>query len=546
MEVIVRIIVGNIAFPAERINMDNSSIVDITPDVNLVNSLANSNHNFLTALADLMDNSIDAECSEIHIKGGIKNGKTYLIIADDGNGMDIETVSRAMKYGWHNPENKNGLGRFGMGMKTSSTCIGRKFTILTKTEKSELLKAIYDPELMNSTGRWIAHVSLTVEPDDIASFNEYVGENEKSGTVIRIEELKQFTTSANLSQKISGIKKTLGRIFRYFLTPITQKESNTGIIKIFINGNEIFGIDPLEQHAPNTVVKFDEKIEIATGRFVHAKCVYISELDAGQNNEDNHGVLHYHCQAQTYQGVYVVRGNREIMAAETKIFEPIWDTRRQDKSWCRIELRYSNMDDVFRVSVDKCGINDVEQSAMDKLSEKLAIYVRQIQNVRRSFTASKTTEELEKIHSAVETEISNKNKLLEFPRSKKVEKIKKGNKNGTILPRNTNETRSGKANVFTSKAGNFKVGFRDFGAAGQLFNLEWEKSVIIIEWNTSHPFYQKYMGDPDVDKISAIDYMAFALASHLTREIQEKGDDGWMYGDSFIASISNNLRVLTM
>lgn len=524
--------------------MQETSLVDITPSINLVPSLRTASHDFRTAIADLIDNSIDAECESVWIRAGSSGGKTHLIIADNGDGMDLETLVNALRYGWHNPEN-SGLGKFGLGMKTSATSLGEKFTILSRSEPQKLLKAVFDPSIIMQQKAWKAPVGYTTEQADLEQMKEFLNENE-TGTIILIENLSQFNSPSNLSHGLLGVRKHLGRVFRYFLTPNHQKDSKTGKLRMFVNETEIFGVDPLESQASHTTMWFDDDIDLGDGNFVRAKCAYLSDLDAGINKDGDSGELNYYLEKQTYQGVYVVRENREIMAADTTVFEPIWGGRHPSKNYLRIELRYSKLDHVFKVDHDKSVIKDVGQSAMDILREKLSLFVTQCARVRRAETASRQPEDLKKTHENVEKEILSKTNLLDVPKSKKIQRIKSGEKTGTVHPKNTPARKNGKSEILSSRAGNFKIGFCNLGSSGQLFQLAWEKNVIQIDWNTSHPFYQKFMLAAVKDQISSIDYMTFALAAHLTKTIQQDPENGWGHADNFIASVSNNLRVLAM
>ena len=89
---------------------------------NLIESMRSLGYSFETAIADLIDNSISANASKIDILlSPIDN--PYLIILDNGYGMNSKELEEALRYGAKNPlerRENNDLGRFGLGMKSAS------------------------------------------------------------------------------------------------------------------------------------------------------------------------------------------------------------------------------------------------------------------------------------------------------------------------------------------------------------------------------------------------------------------------------------------
>lgn len=87
-------------------------------------------HNTAYAIAELIDNSIEAHagnidllCAEEYTQVGTRRRRRVCRIAvlDDGVGMDVETLLEALKFGGgtrhHSPK---GIGKYGMGLPTSS------------------------------------------------------------------------------------------------------------------------------------------------------------------------------------------------------------------------------------------------------------------------------------------------------------------------------------------------------------------------------------------------------------------------------------------
>lgn len=85
------------------------------------------------ALADLIDNSIDAEARRVEITIYRNDDEiTSVTIADDGHGMDAARLRTGMQFGGRVDHAPNDLGVFGMGMKTASFSQCETLTVLTR------------------------------------------------------------------------------------------------------------------------------------------------------------------------------------------------------------------------------------------------------------------------------------------------------------------------------------------------------------------------------------------------------------------------------
>ena len=94
----------------------------------LVESLRDTGYTYQAAFADIVDNSIAAEATKIHIdmQEGIMGNELDVSFYDNGLGMTEAQLVDAMKYGSPRRPSPNSLGKFGMGLKTASTAfVGR-------------------------------------------------------------------------------------------------------------------------------------------------------------------------------------------------------------------------------------------------------------------------------------------------------------------------------------------------------------------------------------------------------------------------------------
>ena len=98
-------------------------------------SLRAMGYDLSTAIADLIDNSISANSTTIHVDFSWNKGNPWILISDDGRGMTESELKTAMKPGSQSPQeirDTHDLGRFGLGLKTASWSQCKRMTVLSK------------------------------------------------------------------------------------------------------------------------------------------------------------------------------------------------------------------------------------------------------------------------------------------------------------------------------------------------------------------------------------------------------------------------------
>jgi len=544
-------------------------IRNITPATGLVEALRNNGHDPYTAVADIIDNSIDADAENIQLlieKAQDANSKSKLVIIDDGIGMDEETVVRALVFGDHRDPDSS-LGRFGVGLKTSATTIGTDFYVLSKKANGVLVKGVYNPDDIIKTKKWEVLAGETTDPQDIAEFSDYV--KSESGTVVVINDLSKHHADNSLNQFKTKLIEETGETFRHFLILLTpeirkqlkdkskkselEKTEAKASLTITVNGSFVYGRDPLEKLLPSTKTLYDDNVVTSLGnvRVTITELQYYPEKDP----DAIYGPDHIH------QGVNVIRENRQIVAHDNKVFEPIWGARHSSLNHIRAEIRYSkDMDKAFRVNFDKTGLKWIDESVFDKLKSVMRPIIEQSRRNRQAVVSKSSVdnEDLTKVHDSVTNDLFSKRSILDIPNRKKIER-KKGNKIGTVHPKGTTVTRSGTKPVDT-KIGKFIVEHQSNGTVGPAFDFEFENNMLKIIWNVDHPFVQRFITSSSedqpkesessvkVDQVKCLDMVAFSVASYWSQIVSESDDDqvDWEKRDRFFQSIAQNLRVLTM
>ena len=86
----------------------------------LITSLRDMGYDFSQAVADVVDNSIEAKASLVAIDVEFDGDDSWLRIADNGVGMKPDQLREAMRYGADRDYEEDDLGKFGLGLKTAS------------------------------------------------------------------------------------------------------------------------------------------------------------------------------------------------------------------------------------------------------------------------------------------------------------------------------------------------------------------------------------------------------------------------------------------
>jgi hypothetical protein len=157
----------SITMEAKPMTVQNSITEDVTPKPeDFVKSIAEQGYRLETAIADLVDNSISAGADRIEVLLDTESRPFKLFIADNGKGMDEETLKSAMRFPSSSMEEVRGktdLGRFGLGLKTASFSQTRHFTALSRASEQGVFHGrTWDVELLRRKG-WVLKVENEAE-----------------------------------------------------------------------------------------------------------------------------------------------------------------------------------------------------------------------------------------------------------------------------------------------------------------------------------------------------------------------------------------------
>lgn len=209
----------------QRRHRQDSSIaelVDITPHVSLLSKVGQSGHSVADAVAELVDNALDARVGgtvQVDVSYNLREG--WLRVDDDGRGMSRRELSQALVLAL-SAKGGADIGRFGLGLKTACTSLGDRFVITTAPVDGAVgWAAEYDEEQFLMSGEWKMPVRRRKK-------------HRPHGTTVSVESSRLYS---GLQQ---SLERNLGWTFRHFLVD--------GVLKLTVNGIEVepgeHAIDP--------------------------------------------------------------------------------------------------------------------------------------------------------------------------------------------------------------------------------------------------------------------------------------------------------------
>jgi len=221
----------------------------------LVRSLRDMGYDFTTAVADLVDNSLEANATVISINVEFEGDNSWIRVSDNGKGMTETELIEAMRYGSGREYNEQSLGKFGLGLKTASMSQCQRLTVASRTdpEHINIVARCWDFEYIENSDRWEV---LRISQNDLDRAIR-VELEKTTGTVIFWQKLDRILGYKHPYGEIARRRLfTMCRDLEIHLAMVFHKFLNGEIpgrnLKIFLNGNEIKGWDPFARNETKT------------------------------------------------------------------------------------------------------------------------------------------------------------------------------------------------------------------------------------------------------------------------------------------------------
>lgn len=497
---------------------------DCPPDPErVIEGLRDTGYNFDTAIADVVDNSIAADATQIDILVNMApDGVLTVYVADNGVGMNEEGLKNAMKYGSKVRADLASLGKFGLGLKTASTAFCRCLSVVSKSDEDMIArKAQWDLDYVAKVNAWkLKYPEVTKDELDVLDATTKGG----TGTLVIWEKvdrlLKAYSNRGNaqnaLKKKIQELEFHLSMVYQRFLD---KNDSRANNVEITLNGTSIRPWDPFVISEKESEMLAEDEIEVTlpdgtTPSFsMHAYMIPRGADFSTTKAKEEARV------SNDMQGFYVYRENRLIHYGDwLGMF-----SKEPHLSLLRVEFSFDHsLDSAFNVDIKKSRILPAEE-ILDYIKKSFIPAPRRAAEERyRKGTTIQAADKAEQrdAHAASNRNIEEKAKSVEEAKVSvtKDDEIKVENQHGEFTHKITI--------ISSAKPGQMRV----IPVPSLESNQLWEPCIVdgkqAVQINQSHPYYQKvyYPVLSQNVMVTGMDALLWALASaeHATYNEETK------------------------
>ena len=276
----------------------------------MLESLRGLGYALPTALADLVDNSITANSSEVAIHLEWAGPDSWVRIVDDGDGMDDAALESGMRLGARDPRAERAardLGRFGLGLKTASFSQARRLTVASRQNGGPIVCLHWDLDLIGQEpgAEWPLFEGPAQESEQLLAPLEQM----KNGTIVLWEKLDRIVTdgfgATDMIELADRVEAHLAMTFHRLL------DGQQPILRLLLNDRRVKAWDPYIIGHPGKALESPEyRILHTTG--VKVQCHVLPHRDMLKPAEQESAAGPKGWTQQ--EGFYVYRNCRLLLA----------------------------------------------------------------------------------------------------------------------------------------------------------------------------------------------------------------------------------------
>jgi hypothetical protein len=338
------------------------------------------------AIADLIDNSIDAAAKDVLIRFVYdRKGVQRVFIVDNGNGMSELTLSKAMAFGSELPHKQKDLGKYGIGLKAASFSQCKAFSVISSSN-GEIAGRRWSNKA--TKGDWLCEKLDPISCRELVSAPWATLDVKEKGTIVIWDELTGLKSGQSgpedtVNRSIDSLTTHLGIVFHRFL----EAEK----IKIHLS-SQFAG--KVQSHVVSSVNALDPFSYQKSGAQGYPKQFELSVETVGKIVLDAHiwppktkepGYKLGGGKVASRQGFYFYRNGRLIQAGG-------WNGMRDDDGEPHLSLARVSVDlpPNIDVSIQKDKVDNLPREFIDAVrqsssaSTRFADYIKKAQEIYRS------------------------------------------------------------------------------------------------------------------------------------------------------------------
>ncbi len=513
----------------------------------LIHGLRDTGYDFQTAAADIIDNSIAANANRISVQLFLtREGRKFVYFGDNGDGMSPEELHSAMRYGAPVRKNLASLGKFGLGLKTASSSVCMKFSVISRKSDADILhKLTWDLDHVDKAKKW-EMLEEDVTEQDKTAFSKHCG---SSGTLViwancdRMLQKEYEAGSTNERRAVQRLEEKLkDHIALTYYRFLDEDDTRAENIKIIVNDSEVSHWNPfypskseqmLSESQQSIAVELEDgsesKIEMKAWILPHSK-------DMSKDENKTFAKIANH-----RQGFYIHRENRVIQSGGwLQVFGDV----EPHTSLLRIEFDFNHTaDEAFKIDVKKSRIlfDPALETAFKQILQPF--YREANRRSRGRSTQSNTESSID--HKSSNTNISNTNNTIKpdvESADSETNTVKvKNHHGGGITLKQTVQDNASRDLLYVEAVDTIRSGNLWEPAMRKAEQSQGHKPAVLI--NKFHEFYTKIYQRSKNDRyaIEGLDLLLWSLAvaedNSTNEEISATFED-------FREEVSSNLKRL--
>ena len=360
----------------------------------LMTSLRDLGYEFHSAVADIVDNALEAQASRVNIDVEFDGDESWVRIVDNGDGMSRAELTEAMRYGSDRQYKSESLGKFGLGLKTASLSQCQRLSVATRNDskRREIAAYAWDLEHIAKTDKWEILTLSRLDPrleEPLFDQTGTVGLWERLDRILGYKHPYSEAARKRLWKLSRDVEAHLEMVFHRFLAGDVRGRK----IEMRLNANPITAWDPFARDEKATQILRPERFRVESDRssgFILVQPYILpheSEFSSSEAFRRASGPARWNQQ----QGFYIYRANRMIQSGG-------WSRMRiidEHTKLARIALDFlPELDDIFKVNVSKMRV-DFPQELQNAMAEYLKPTIKKAGDAyrKRNGTPSSTSTE---------------------------------------------------------------------------------------------------------------------------------------------------------
>jgi anti-sigma regulatory factor (Ser/Thr protein kinase) len=330
----------------------------------LITSLRDMGYDFAAAVADVVDNSIEANATKVDIAVHFEGDDSWVRITDNGAGMKPAQIREALRYGAEREYDVNqSLGKFGLGLKTASMSQCQRLTVASRSsvERAEVFAYSWNLDHVMATNKWeVLEVGRDEHPDLL---HEPLLEH--TGTTVLWQRLDRILGYKHpygemAKKRLSGMCRELEEHLAMVFHRYISGEAGRRKVRITVNGNPVRAWDPFVRQETGT-----RQLESVTLHYDHDGVggdiliePYVLPHQDDFSTPQAHAAAAGPLRWNRQQGFYIYRANRMIQSGG-------WSNLRtmdEHTKLARVAVSFDpRLDEAFRINVAKMRVQLPQQ-----------------------------------------------------------------------------------------------------------------------------------------------------------------------------------------